>query len=189
MMIIHYFPTLYQFFVNTLHGSQRYDLAAEIIGSKSVLDIGCGTGLLADYVSDQASYQGLDLNSRLLGRAQTKGLNVGRMDCLNVEDYPEKDVYFICDLLHHINPDHARFVNKLVNRFPNKMIIVCEPYTTGNWIYEQIVKVLDYDYVNGLWRPEWYDEKELRDFYNSLLQPERIIEVGDDLIAVRFGDD
>ncbi|MFP4136326.1 MAG: class I SAM-dependent methyltransferase [Candidatus Acetothermia bacterium] len=184
-MIIHYFPRLYELFINSIHPPDRYDQAGDIIGNGSVLDIGCGTGLLADHLSPGATYQGIDLNKRLLNYARGKGLNVSRMDCKNVSSYPEVDVYFICDLLHHINPDHRSFIRELIKTFPNSTVVVCEPYARGSWIYRQLVKILDYDYVNGIWRPDWYEKKELYRFLEEEVKADRIEEIGNDLVGVR----
>ena len=187
-MLIHYFPRLYEYFINSMHPARRYKLAGEIIGNGSVLDIGCGTGLLADYLSPKAEYRGIDLNERFLGYARNKGLKVEKMDCRDVENYPDVDVYFICDLLHHINPDHGKLVRKLVNRFSDSTIIACEPYAQGNWYYEQLVKFVDYDYVNGLWRPDWYEKGELEKFFRKELKADRIREIQSDLIGVNQDD-
>ena len=189
-MLIHYFPRLYEFFINSTHSPNRYELTAEIIGSGSVLDIGCGTGILADHLSPRSTYRGIDLNTRLLNYARKKGLEVEKMDCKNVEEYPEVDVYFICDLLHHINPDHKSLINQLLDTYPDKTIIVCEPYDKERWaLIQQIIKLLDYDYVNRVWRPDWYKKGELREFFRKELQPDEIKEMGEDLMAIRRGTD
>lgn len=184
-MLIHYFPRLYELFINTIHLPDRYDLAGEFIGDGSVLDIGCGTGLLADHLSPRATYKGIDLNNRLLNYAREKGLDVDKMDCKKVGSYPDVDVYFICDLLHHLNPDHRNFITDLIDTYPDRTVIVCEPYAQGSWIYEQIVKILDYDYVNGIWRPDWYKKDELHSFLSQKMKADRIKEIGKDLIGIR----
>ena len=184
-MIIHYFPRLYDIYVKLTHKPKRYEIASQIIGSGSVLDIGCGTGLLAKYLSPKANYLGIDLNEKHLSFAKKKGLEVKKMDCMDVEKYPERDVYFICDLLHHINPDHEKLIDNLVDRFPDKKIIVSEPYVIGNWAYEQIVKILDYDYVNKVWRPEWYEKDKLEKFFRENLGAEKVMEIEDDLVGIR----
>ncbi|MEF8726524.1 MAG: class I SAM-dependent methyltransferase [Candidatus Bipolaricaulota bacterium] len=187
-MLIHYFPRLYEYFVKTAHPPDRYELAGEIVGNGSVLDIGCGTGILADHLSPEATYRGIDLNDRLLGYARKKGLEVEKMDCKNVEEYPEVDVYFICDLLHHVNPKHESFTDQLLEAYPDKTIIACEPYEKESWRpLKQLIKLLDYDYVNQVWRPDWYKKEELREFFREELRPDEIKEVGEDMIAIRRG--
>ncbi len=186
-MLIHYFPRLYELFINTIHPPTRYELAGEIIGNGSVLDIGCGTGLLANYLSPKANYKGIDLNTRLLGYAERKGLNVEKMDCKEVKKFPDVDVYFICDLLHHINPDHGKFIKDLVATYPDRTIIACEPYVRGGWFKEQMAKLADYDYVNDLWRPDWYRKDDLYEFFRTSLEADRIREIKYDLVGVNEG--
>lgn len=186
-MIIHYFPRLYEHFINSMHPDRRYELVGEIIGDGSVLDIGCGTGLLADYISPEADYRGIDLNERLLNYANNKGLKVEKMDCRDMEDYPNVEVYFICDLLHHINPDHRDFIKDLVDTYPERTIIACEPYVRGGWFQEQLAKLGDYDYVNDLWRPDWYHKDGLYDFFRTSLNADRTREIKYDLVGINEG--
>lgn len=184
-MILHYFPRLYEYFVQSTQQTKRYELASKVIGDGSVLDIGCGTGLLAEHLSPGADYLGIDLNEKHLDFARKKGLDVKKMDCMKVDKYPERDVYFICDLLHHINPEHEKLIDEIIGKYPEKTLIVSEPYAVGNWAYEQLVKIMDYDYVNGLWRPEWYEKEELKEFLDRKLEADRVVKLGEDLLAIK----
>lgn len=44
--------------------------------SGSILDIGCGTGLIKDFLGDSFSYTGIDISSNMLKRAKARGFKV-----------------------------------------------------------------------------------------------------------------
>ncbi len=98
---------------------------------KSILDIGCGTGILYEVLREenyQGKYTGTDLSPDMLevGRKRYKGIDLRTMDCEKL-DFPSKshDVVFMRSVLHHIpNPVNAI---KEMKRVSKKTIIIGEP--------------------------------------------------------------
>lgn len=188
-MLIYKFPWLYERVLKTLHGQaleQRYRKIAEFIQQGTVLDIGCGTGLLAAYLRSGIKYIGIDLNERFLKYVHKKGLDVFKINVLDVKAYPPADYYVICDLLHHINPKHQTLLKELCAL--NGTLIVCEPFvTTKSKLKRLLIRaIVDYDFINP---PRldlnWYTEQELIDFFKQELKPTEIFKVGSDIIAIR----
>lgn len=167
-----------------MHGQcldQRYRYIASMLGD-SVVDVGCGTGVLADYLPKEKKYLGIDLNERFLKYAQKKGRNVMRQDALQFDRYSEYDACVIMDLLHHINPRHKEFLEKVL-RDVRKSVVICEPFEVPdrNPITKKLVSIIDYDGTNN--PEEWMDKETLREFYYSF-DPKSVVELGQAMIAV-----
>jgi SAM-dependent methyltransferase len=150
-------------------------------GGESVLDVGCGTGVLADYLPDDKYYLGIDLNERFLKFAKKRGKNVMMQDALTFERYSEFDVCFIMDVLHHINPRHEAFVERVLDEV-QKRVVICEPFEVPSHpITKKFVRIIDDDGTN---QPEdWMDRDTLREFYGQY-DPIQINEMGNSMIAV-----
>ena len=178
-------PRIYALALSIMHGSslrKRYELiSGHIDAGDRVLDIGCGTCMLSDFI--EGEYYGIDLNDRFITYARKKGLDVEKKDITSFNRFHEFDVCVITDILHHISPKHPEFLKKLVNESKNK-VIVCEPYIPKgrHEIINRISRWLDYDGIN---KPplEWMNKEELHSFFNGF-QPHRICELDDDIIAV-----
>lgn len=182
-------PKLYEWTIRRLHGAtldQRFGLIAEMVGTGSVLDVACGTGLLAEYLHPQATYRGIDLNRRFLSFSRAKGLQVDCQDVLDVPRYPEADTYVLCDLLHHIMPHHRTLLEQVVSL--GKNVVVCEPYLPNKSRLRRFAvrAILDNDFIN---RPRldlmWYTKSELIAFFQDVMHPQRVEQVGQDVIALR----
>ncbi len=171
--------------IKLLHGRNlrlRYRYLSDLSG-ESVLDVGCGTGVLSDHVSRNNYYLGIDLNERSIRFAQKKGRNVMKQDALTFDRFSEFDVCVIMDLLHHINPHHGEFLERVL-RDVRKRVIICEPFDAPgrNRIMKNLFRIMDYDGTN--WQDEeWMDKGSLREFYNSY-EPMRVDDVGQSMIAV-----
>ncbi len=167
-----------------MHGQsldRRYRYIASHVGD-SVVDVGCGTGVLADYIPGEKKYLGIDLNERFLKYAQKKGRNVIRQDALTFDRYNEYDACVIMDLLHHINPRHKEFLEKVM-RDVRERVIICEPFEVPdrNPITKSLINIIDSDGTNA---PEqWMDKETLLEFYNSF-GPKNVAEIGQAMIAV-----
>lgn len=170
--------------IKIMHGrnlKQRYRYIADLSG-ESVLDVGCGTAVLADYLSKENTYLGIDLNEDFLRYARKRGKNVMKQDALTFDRFSEFDVCVIMDLLHHINPNHEEFMKRVL-RDVRKRVIICEPFDMwGRYpITKNIVRMMDYDGTNKV--EEWMDKKTLREFYDRF-EPKSVDVVGQDMIAV-----
>ncbi len=167
-----------------MHGrnlQQRYRYIASMTG-ESVLDVGCGTGILADYISKENSYLGIDLNEDFLRHARKKGRNVLKQDALTFDRFSEFDVCVIMDLLHHINPRHEEFLERVLKDV-RKRVIICEPFEVPRRhpIVKNLVRIMDDDGTNH--PEEWMDKKSLREFYEGF-EPASVHEMGQAMIAV-----
>lgn len=99
-----------------------------------ILDIGCGTGILADLLNDVApvSYMGFDSNPGYIEYAKKKkypGIFIAG-DAGNIV-FPEKefDIIVALDVLHHISDEQAQQMLGLVKKClkPNGRFILLDP--------------------------------------------------------------
>ena len=105
-----------------------------LIGSKHILDIGCGTGTFLDawQSKERGSIQGIDINSENVAHAKKNGLNVSQGSALEV---PFEDNTF--DGIHcsHVmqvfQPHEAQnFIKECARVMTNNSVLVI---TTLNW--------------------------------------------------------
>lgn len=79
-----------------------------------MLDIGCGTADILNFLPASVDYFGFDLNASYIEHAKTKFGSRGKFVCNDVnnqlQDLPQFDIILTTGLLHHLN-DHE--VNKL----------------------------------------------------------------------------
>jgi SAM-dependent methyltransferase len=77
----------------------------------TILDIGCGTGAILDYLPEGAGYVGYDLNPRYIEEARRKYPGRGRFFCARVEEAPEEpggfDLVLAMAILHHLDDSEA----------------------------------------------------------------------------------
>jgi len=112
------FPTIFEFF-ETLVGSSslRRRYANEYIkpfeGAK-ILDIGCGSGSIIDYLPEKIEYFGYDMNSRYIESAKKKYQNRGSFSCSRVSEsspHPlagQFDFVLATLILHHLYDSEAK---------------------------------------------------------------------------------
>jgi len=183
-MFMYHSPRLYEFVLRRMHGpslEKRYELIRQRTKGKRVLDVGCGTGMLGEYVDN---YAGIDLNSGFLQYARKKGLDVLKLNVFDVKHYPKADVYVVTDLLHHVQPNHHDLVADLVKT--KKGLIICEPFDSSESRFKRILySFLDFDLINPMFKEKWYTKQQLTDFYKDVVKADEIIEMGGDLIAFK----
>jgi SAM-dependent methyltransferase len=135
-------------------------------------------------------YEGWDLNEKFLEFCRRKEIKVSKKNVFDFQNYPDNDVILICDLLHHLIPNHERLVGEALKR--TKKLIISEP--ARSFKQPKMLKsiVLFYNYLcgdyDGINNPgktlEWdYDEEKLRNFFQKL-GCTKTIKVGWDMIAV-----
>lgn len=78
----------------------------------TVLDIGCGTGAILDFLPEGVNYHGFDLSSEYIALARQRFAGRGTFHCRDVNDVDEAeiqpcDVAMACGLLHHLEDDEA----------------------------------------------------------------------------------
>tara|TARA_B100000963_G_C22626823_1_gene672815 strand:- start:1153 stop:1713 length:561 start_codon:yes stop_codon:yes gene_type:complete len=91
----------------------------------SILDLGCGKGLLVKHIKNFKSYTGVDLN--LMQRDISKNIKFIKDDCSQFIDNDLKkfNTFLLIDLLHHIPKDkQTLFLNKLIKNIKIGDIII-----------------------------------------------------------------
>ena len=172
-------------------------------GPKRVLDLPCGTGYLMRFLDPSIEYEGVDLNHRFLKRIKKKELikrNIKlskillrQIDIFDFQHYKgEKiDVIVICDILHHVFPNHIELIN--MAKQISRKIIVCEPFVIkpqeisardklfkivvflGKYLPKPLLKIIDFllldnDGINSYHRRlQWdLDKTSLKVFYKDM---------------------
>lgn len=92
----------------------RTALVREFIQPKSadaILDIGCGTAEILDFLPETVEYIGIDLSQEYISFAKKKHGNRGKFHCNDLNkiknDLPKFDTVLAIGLLHHLNDDEA----------------------------------------------------------------------------------
>lgn len=113
------------------------DLNIRPEGGERILDIGCGTGDILDYLP-AVDYSGFDLNGQYIRRARKRFGNRGRFFQMAVNDevsFGEKfDIVLAMGILHHLNDDEARHLFTLAARLikPGGRILTFDGCYTDN---------------------------------------------------------
>ncbi len=194
MSLIYRYPPLYDLALKIYHGKflkRRYEIIGEEIGEhKKIFELGCGTSMVYPFLHEGCEYEGWDLNEKFLEFSRRRGIKVLKKDVFDFQNYPDNDVILICDLLHHVIPNHERLVVEALKR--SKKLIVSEPARSFKppKMLRPIIQLLyyillDYDRINQpsqtfMWD---YDEEKLRNFFQKL-GCTKTIKVGWDIIAV-----
>ena len=196
MSIMYRYPQLYDFIVRIVHGSslkKRFEVIAQEIGeNKKVFEIGCGTAMVYPFLHRGTQYEGWDLNENFLAMARRRAgtVKVVNKNIFDFDSYPDNDVILICDVLHHIIPNHQKLVEEALKR--TRKLIISEPARSFKppKILFPIVRLFtnvlgDYDGINdSLQTLEWdYKEEKLKSFFQSM-GCSKTITVGWDMIAV-----
>jgi ubiquinone/menaquinone biosynthesis C-methylase UbiE len=142
------------------------DLEVELVqryaAGKSVLEVGCGTGLLLERVAQFAAVaQGIDLSSGMLARARARGLQVAQASATALP-FPDAsfDVAYSFKVLAHI-PDIAAVLREMAR--------VVRP--------------------GGVVLAEFYNARSIRRLVKALKPPTRVSEkVHDEQVFTRYDD-
>lgn len=157
---------------------KRYRQIAELVGEKTVLELGCGTGKLGDFLD--GDYIGIDLNSKFIEHGRKKGRDVRLGDIQKTGDI-DQDVIVLMDVLHHL-PNHREFFEGVLER--GKTVIVSEPFDS-NGLLLPIATIIDWDGINNS-NHKWFSRQELQEFFKSK-GTDNIIDDGQHITAVFQG--
>ncbi len=138
--------SLYDRVLSFLHGDgyeDRFRRIGERLPNDSwVLDVGCGTCHLADFLPPTMRYTGIDLNERFVADAKARGLDACIADVLDVEGYPKgPSAVIVSDMLHHIVPNERGFLGDL-GREMRDDLLVCETLTQGSNPLQRVAGLL-----------------------------------------------
>jgi SAM-dependent methyltransferase len=176
-----------------LHGvnlKERYVIVSKEIGyGKLVFELGCGTGILTDYLDKSCDYIGWDLNQRFIKYVRRRGYKAEVRDIFNFADYPDSDICVLIDVLHHIIPKQEVLIKNILDA--TKKLIVVEPYKAFNVPlpdsfrkrYDSVFG--DNDGINSYRnRSGWhYSPERLNDYFLSL-GASKVTEMNKDIVAV-----
>lgn len=188
-------PRVYNAIVKLIHGDsleQRYLIISREVGkNKKVLELGCGTALLNSYLETGCEYEGWDLNDKFVNYCQNRRLDVYKKNVFDIGDNKYQwDVIVICDLLHHVVPNHEKLLKMAIESA--EAVIVSEPAKSFKPAsFHKPIKYLickligDYDGINkvsnlNMWD---YDLGKLTALFQSY-GSHKIFRVGRDMIAV-----
>ena len=130
--IWYWHPYLHRVATRLVHGrhyAARLRRVAALIGKdSSVLDLGCGTCALAQFLDPSVEYEGWDLNERFIRFGRRRGLKVKAKDCFEYRGSPEADVIILSDILHHVSLVRRERLLTTAFRFARKKVVVVEPF-------------------------------------------------------------
>ena len=164
---------------------RRYEFISKAVGkNKNVLELGCGTCLLLEFLDRTNAYTGIELNQAFIDYAKSKrGAKVIRANIFDFRKYPKTDVIIMCDVLHHVHPRHEELLQRALRMA--KKVIVCEPksdYSMHNFLAQ-----FDTDGINRKASPiGWNKEfrgKKLTEFLRKN-GAKRVKVIGGDVIGV-----
>ncbi len=102
----------------------------------SILDIGCGTGVIASYFARKNKVTGLDISSTALryARMRDKTLKLVKGDAQNVNFKPKSfDWVFASDVIEHVNDDCKAMRNIYKVLKPRGKVLVTVPALNILW--------------------------------------------------------
>lgn len=78
----------------------------------TILDVGCGTCAILEFIPRDVQYIGLDLSSQYIETVQSKYAGRGQFHCLDVADVsasalPQTDIALALGLLHHLEDEQV----------------------------------------------------------------------------------
>ena len=111
-------PKIYQFLQNILSKDAGLSTLMSHIDAKEddvVLDVGCGTGDIINFLPGNIKYLGLDLSQKYIEAAKKKHSDKGMFFQSSVADFDyskigKPDVVILIGVLHHLNDDEVKQV-------------------------------------------------------------------------------
>lgn len=139
------------------------------------LDVGCGTGVLLNSMSDLKNKMGIEVHQGSVAIAQGKGLNVkvANKDW-DLKQFGQFDLISLCDVLEHIEDDRE-VVRKLHGALDaNGTLLITVPALMTLWSEHDVINHHFRRYRAGMLRSlfskeQWYIETIT--YFSSLLLP------------------
>ena len=127
---IYWHPVLYDLAVRLIYRGD-YDrrlrgVVEQIEPGWAVMDVCCGTGMLARALPVGQPYLGLDFNDVFIRHLTRKGVRAERFDVVGAERLPAADVAVILGCFYQFIPDQQRLFDKC-RAAARKRVIIAEP--------------------------------------------------------------
>jgi len=149
------YPSLYLLFQYVMGSRHKYRMYInefmELSVGKRILDIGCGTADILNYLPDNVEYVGYDMSSNYISyakkrfreRAKFKNERVNEMTPINDEPF---DIILADGLLHHLNDDEAKTLFEIGYAMLNDegfMLTVDPTFVEGQGMFDKYVTSMD----------------------------------------------
>ncbi|MBN1645291.1 class I SAM-dependent methyltransferase [Candidatus Woesearchaeota archaeon] len=192
--ILYWHPWIYKIGLILYHGiylAKRYEYMAKEIGkNKTVLEPGCGPGLLANFLHKSCKYIGFDIDPMFVKYAKKKELHVYEGNALKAKSYKKADTIVLCDFVHHIGRQDEKQMLNLCNKY-GKKIIICEqpaPLLLKRIpLYVWMFNKIDQDKAGkvnlALQRTETDLLKDMKKGFGIIKKKKKIKKIGRDIIA------
>ena len=143
----------------------------QMVGDKSVLDVGCGPATLAEYIPN---YKGFDFSKEAVKQANNKNVWLG--DAYDKDNYVGADYYILTEVLEHLDD-----LRVLENVPEGKVIFSVPSFTDPSHIRvftEKIVRerypFLDIKTITRYnWHGKWVEEAADTNSYILLIEAEK----------------
>lgn len=131
-------PSVYDFVQNLVGAARaRRELSAHHLRAESgqlLVDVGCGTGEMLDFLPAGVRYVGFDLSQRYIDAARRRYGERARFECLDVAeagrlDIHDVDIALAFGLLHHLDDHEVLGLLHALARLlgPNGRILTIDP--------------------------------------------------------------
>ena len=136
-------PRIYDLFQNIMGArSRRREFSTNFIRAcpgNRLLDVGCGTAQILDYLPEGVDYWGYDINPEYIATAQAKFDGKQRFACRLIEEseiagMPPFDIVLAIGLLHHLDDETARNIlrlSKLALKPAGRFVSIDPVFTVG----------------------------------------------------------
>lgn len=146
-------------------------IAGLVNKDETVLEPGCGPGVLANFLPDNVNYVGFDLNESFVSYGLKRGSNLYLGDVLKESSYKKADVVVVCDILHHIKLKDRKRLIEYSYSHTGRVYVFCEctKETKGLWrkiiypVSSRFFQFLDNDGINQPKYEDVYTKKQLQE--------------------------
>lgn len=136
--------TYYEFFRKLILPLDKIDSALPNTGV--ILDLGCGQGLIAEYLAQQGNRRviGIDSNIKRLPESSFPNLTYKKGDITKIT-FGQINGVVISDVLHHLQAKHQLLLlSKIHRNLKNGGVLVIKEIDTGEFIRSKLSKLWDF---------------------------------------------